>query len=240
MNVERKVAVVTGAGSGIGRETSLQLAQAGYHLMLVSRSRDKLETTARLAAKDAATGVDVDVRPTDLCNAQHARNVATQTLKRFGRLDAVANVAGYAPLVPIKHVTADMWQKVVDTNLSSVVNLTAAAWPMLKQRGGIVVNVSSMASVDPFPGLAIYAAAKAGLNMLTRSTAQEGQEEGIRAVAVAPGAVETPMLRSLFDESAIGKHQTLDPKAVAKVIVDCITGDRSFEPGQTILLPSPQ
>lgn len=238
---DHRAAIVTGAGSGIGRATSILLARSGYHLTLVSRSRDKLEETADLAAQTAAPGVACFVAPTDLRDVTATRTLARQTFERFGRLDAIANVAGDAPMMPIEKVTPDAWRYCIDVNLSAVVHLTASAWPIFHaQGGGVIVNVSSMASIDPFPGLAIYAAAKAGLNMFTQCTAQEGQPIGVKAVAIAPGAVETPMLRVLFDEDTISPSKTLDPAEVAQVIVDCITGQRAFEPGETIALPSPE
>ncbi len=235
-----KTAIVTGAGSGIGRQTSIQLAAAGYHLVLVSRTRDQLEETADLAADATSLSVQCDVTPTDLCDPVATRSLVEKTIDRFGRIDAIANVAGYSPLQPIEETSIEEWESVIDTNLSCVVHLTAEAWPILrKQGGGVIVNVSSMASIDPFPGLSIYAAAKAGLNMFTKCTAREGEPHGIRAVGIAPGAVETPMLRSLFDLDAIPHERTLDPKDVARTIRDCITGNRQFESGETILMPSP-
>lgn len=234
-------AIVTGAGSGIGRAASIFLAQTGYHLTLVSRSRDKLEETADLAAQTAAPGVACLVAPTDLRDVTATRNLAHQTFERFGRLDAIANVAGDASMTPIEKVTPDAWRYCIDVNLSAVVHLTASAWPIFRaQGGGVIVNISSMSSIDPFPGLAIYATAKAGLNMFTRCTAREGQDIGIKAVAIAPGAVETPMLRGLFNETDLPTSKTLDPKEVAQVILDCITGERTFEPGETITMSSPK
>ena len=236
-----RVAIVTGAGSGIGRATGILLARSGYHLTLVSRSRDKLEETADLAGQTAAPGVACFVAPTDLRDVTATSTLAQQTFERFGRLDAIANVAGDAPMMPIEQVTPDAWRYCIDVNLSAVVHLTASAWPIFRAQGsGVIVNISSMASIDPFPGLAIYAAAKAGLNMFTQCTAQEGQPIGVKAVAIAPGAVETPMLRALFDEDTIPPNNTLDPDEVAKMIMDCITGERAFEPGETIAMPSPE
>ena len=234
-----KTAIVTGASSGIGRHTSIQLAATGYHLVLVSRTRDQLEETADLAAQSTSLNVQCVVTPTDLRDPIATRNLVGQTVERFGRIDAIANVAGYSPLQPIEETSVEQWETVIDTNLSCVVHLTAEAWPILQKQGGVIANVSSMASVDPFPGLSIYAAAKAGLNMFTKCTAQEGEPHGIRAVGIAPGAVETPMLRSLFGLDAIPRERTLDPKDVARLIRDCITGDRQFESGETILMPSP-
>ena len=234
------IAIVTGAGSGIGRQTALQLAGEGYRLVLVGRTAAKLEEAAGLADQSLSGEPKSLVIPVDLCDPAAAKTIVDQTRDSFGRIDAIAHVAGDAPMLPIDQVTPEIWRRCIDTNLSAAVFLTAAAWPIMRaQNRGVIVNVSSMASVDPFPDLAIYAATKAGLNMFTRCIAKEGRELGIRAVAIAPGAVETPMLRALFDDRSIPPENTLDPADVAAKIVDCITGRLRHEPGETILLPSP-
>ena len=104
---------------------------------------------------------------------------------------------------------------------------------------GVIVNLSSLAAFDPFPGFGVYAATQTAVNMLTRITADEGRDHHITAVALALGAVETDLLRSLFDESFLPRDKTLDPADVAAVIVDCVTGKRPFKSGETIQLPSP-
>ncbi|MDD9961507.1 MAG: SDR family NAD(P)-dependent oxidoreductase [Gammaproteobacteria bacterium] len=239
MIAEYPTAIVTGASSGIGRQTSILLASAGYHLILVARDPNKLDQTVDLARKTTPHDIDVEVLSMDLSDPRSGPLIAAKAGDRFGRIDAVANVAGYCPMMTIQQVTPDEWTKVIDTNLSCIVHLTRAVWPILSQQnGGTIVNVSSITSVDPLPNLAIYATAKAAVNTFTYYTAEEGNEVGIQAVAIAPGAVETPMLRSQIDEQALSPAQTLDPKTVAQMIVDCITGKQSFEPGQTILMPS--
>lgn len=232
-----KVAIVTGAGSGVGRATAVLLAHAGYTLVLVGRNQQKLlETQDQIGTKHAG----VLLTSTDLSDANAAREIAVETIECFGRIDAIANVAGQAPMLSIQEVTPAILKECMDTNFSYVVHLTSAAWPIFKKQGsGIVVNVSSMASFDPFPGLGIYAAAKAAVNMFTHCTAQEGQEIGVKAVCVAPGAIETGMLRSLFGKDVLPTDKTLDPKEVAGFIVDCITGKRAFKNGETVPLPSP-
>ncbi len=232
-----KIAIVTGAGSGIGRDTAVLLAEAGYDLALAARTESALRDTAEMIGEEFEGRRETLVVPTDLTDPDAVRNLIGRTLERFERVDALANVAGSAPLGPIEAITAESWRACVDTNLSSVVLTTAAIWPTLqRQKAGVVVNVSSLASVDPFPGFSMYAAAKIGVNMFTHCTAQEGKRHGIRAVAVAPGAVETAMLRQNFDEKTIPADKTLDPSVIAGVIRDCITGTRDFKPGETIVL----
>lgn len=240
-----KVAIITGAGSGIGLEVARQLAcEDSFAVVLVGRTGAKLNAT-----RDAivARSVDTDLILTitgDITEPSFCRSVIAQTIATFGRLDALANIAGAAPLQPIEETTDAIWRNVIDTNLTSVVHLTAAAWPHLKAQsvadGSVIANVSSLASIDPFPGFALYASAKVGVNMFTLCTGREGVEHNIRAVCIAPGAVETPMLRGLFDESMITQDQTLPPESVAEIIADCITGRHDFEPGETIPLPSPE
>lgn len=229
-----RIAIVTGAGSGIGRAVAVQLGEAGYCVVLVSRNREKLEQTAELV--DGETFI----YPADVADPDAVTMLIEDVLASFGRIDALVHVAGSAEVLPIEQITPEHWRRTVDVNLTAAVLLTAAVWPTFKeQRSGVVVNVSSMASIDPFPGFASYAAAKIGLNMFTQCTAREGEAIGVKAVAVAPGAVETPMLRSMFNEKMIARDKTLSPDAVAEVICDCVTGERDFVNGETIALPSP-
>ena len=231
---EDRIAIVTGAGSGIGRAVAVQLGEAGYCVVLISRNREKLEQTAELV--DGETFI----YPADVSDPDAVTMLIEDVLASFGRIDALVHVAGFAEVVPIEQITPEHWRQTVDVNLTAAVLLTAAVWPTFKQkRSGVVVNVSSMASIDPFPGFSTYAAAKIGLNMFTQCTAREGEPIGVKAVTVAPGAVETPMLRSMFDEKMIPKDKTLKPDAIAEVICGCVTGERYFKNGETIALPSP-
>ncbi|MBI1372825.1 MAG: SDR family NAD(P)-dependent oxidoreductase [Phycisphaera sp.] len=233
----RLSAIVTGAGSGIGRAVALRLARAGWSVALAGRTDATLRETAEAIREATGNGVDTLIQPTDVADATQCEAMIATVEARYGRIDAVVHSAGFVAMASLAATDASTWRQSIDVNLSAAMYLTHHAWRLFrKQRSGVVVNVSSMASVDPFPGLGAYATAKAGLNMLTRVTATEGAEIGVRAVAVAPGAVETPMLRGLFDEAAIPRSATLAPDDVAELIVGCVTGERDFVSGQTITI----
>jgi NAD(P)-dependent dehydrogenase (short-subunit alcohol dehydrogenase family) len=236
----RPVTLIAGASSGVGRALATLLAESGHDLALVARREDELKRTATLARQERSDGGGrIEVFAIDLCDAEAVRALPGQVVEQMGRLDAIANVAGMAPLNSPKDTTSQLWRDCIDTNLSYIVNIAATAWPIFaQQKSGIFVNVSSMAAKDPFPGFSAYAAAKAGVNTFTYCLAKEGKRAGIRAVAVAPGAIETPMLRQNFDQKMLPVDRTLDPAEVAGVIRDCITGQREFDPGQVIWLPS--
>lgn len=238
--MENPVTLVTGASSGIGREAAILLAEAGHDVALVARGEEQLVQTARLIEERVGKANRALVLPADLGEPEAAGRVVQQAYEQWGRLDAVVYAAGDAPRLSIDQVTPEVWRRCIDVNLSAAVLLAAAAWPIFKQqRRGVLVNISSMSSIDPFEGFSIYAAAKVGVNLFTRCAAREGEPWGIRAVTIAPGSVETPMLRRNFPPEMIPPSKTLSPAAVAEVVRDCVTGQRAFEPGEVIVLPSP-
>ena len=228
------VTLITGSGSGIGRALALQLADAGHAIAISGRTTSKLNETAQLISAKHGYEHPVLIHPADLTQARNCHLLIQSVGDRFGRLDALANVAGYATWANISDITPEHLQLTIDTNLNAPIHLTRAAWNLLKTNGGTVVNVSSQASIDPFPALGAYAAAKAGLNMFTLVTAREGAEHNIKAVTIAPGAVETQMLRGLLTEDQLPASDCLTPGEVAQLITDCILGNRPFESGEVI------
>ena len=150
------------------------------------------------------------------------------------------NNAGFAPAEPHRRTTLDTLAQAFAVNAIGPGALILASWPHFVRAGaGVVVNVSTMGTIDPFPGFFAYAGAKASVNLFARSIAKEGAAHNIRAFAVAPGAVETPMLRGLFGADALPPERCLLPDDVARVVVDCVLGRRDAENGATIVLPSP-
>lgn len=231
--------MIGGASSGIGQATAVALAEAGYAVALLARREPVLREVAEQIAA-ASPEATTRVLPTDLTDPDAVQRAVDAVLEAHGRIDALVNAAGDAPLQPIERITPSVWRQCVDSNLSSVIYTTRSVWPAMRsQRAGVIVNLSSLASVDPFRGFNIYAAAKAGVNMFTHCTADEGKRHGITAVAIAPGAVETPMLRRNFSEKVLPRDRTLAPADVAAVIRDCVLGRRDFRSGETIQLPSP-
>lgn len=238
------VAIVTGAGSGIGRAIAVLLGEHNWSVALVGRRRSTLEQTAELV--DSQTMV----LPADLGSLEQARAVPHQVHEAFGRLDSVVNNAGMAPMVPIEAHSPALLDEIYRLNTLAPAVLIAQAWPMLchqanasKSRddavGPVIVNISSMATVDPFPGFFGYASSKAALNLLAKSCALEGSHAGIRAFAVAPGAVETPLLRSILSCEQLPETACLQPGDVAQVVVECMIGTHDARNGQTIVVPGP-
>lgn len=230
-----KVALVTGAGSGIGRETATLLSAHGFTVVLLGREESKLRgTVARLKGPHRLHSCDVS-------DPRRLIEVIAATLAGFGHIDVLINNAGYAPSMNIDEHTPEILRRTFDTNSLAPAVAISRVWSAMQNAGGgRIINVSSMSAFDPFPGFFAYAASKAALNMLTKVAAKEGAVFGIRVFGIAPGAVETPMLRTIVSPGELPRERTLSPEQVAQVIVQCAMGERDAQSGETILLPSPQ
>jgi 3-oxoacyl-[acyl-carrier protein] reductase len=223
-----RVAIVTGAGRGIGRATAIELAKRGWGLGLVSRTTTELEETRRLCGGG-------EIFPSDVGNQRQVELMVDGVLGKFGRVDAMAHCAGFVVMKGIDELSAQEWRTIVDVNLSSVYFLCHRIWPVwMKQGGGVLVNVSSYAARDPFAGLEAYGAAKAGVNLLGLALAREGKEIGVRVHTVAPAATETTMLREIISHEQVPTEKTLEPAEVARVIVQCVEGDLKCTSGEVI------
>lgn len=215
------------------------LAGRGYALALVGRRREVLEETADGARTPAV------ILEADLSSPDAAAGVVDRASDRLGRVDVLVNNAAIAPLRPIDRASPAELSAIFALNAVSPAAMIARAWPIFVRQassggpGGCIVNVSTIGTIDPFPGFFAYAASKAPLNLMAASCAREGAAQRIRAFSIAPGAVETPMLRAIFDRSAIPPERCLSPDDVARVIVSCIVGERDDENGRTIVVPSP-
>jgi len=228
--MNRPTAIITGAGRGIGRATAVELSRRGWAVALVSRSADELNATAKLCEESLVAAADVS-------RFESLEGVVKATLDRFGRIDAIVNNAGLAPLKPFQEMSNDEWRATIDTNLSSVFYLSKLVWPVFaKQSSGVIVSISSLAARDPMDGFAAYGAAKAGINVFSQALAKEGAKIGVRVHVVAPGATETTMFRGLFSEQQFANDRTMRPEDVAGVVAGCITGELRHASGEVIWL----
>jgi len=190
--VEKRVVIVTGAAGGIGAATARRFAAEGAHLVLVDLpyAAERKDAFVQICRTEGAAGVlalDCDVsREDDVAAAAEA------AMSRFGRIDVVVNVAGCMAFKPLVEFSGDEWRRLMDVNFMGAVYFTQQALRRMKP-GGAIVNISSIHAFQTTALVAPYAAAKAAMISLTRSTAIEGRALGVRANAVAPGAIDTQM-----------------------------------------------
>ena len=234
-----RVVTVTGVNGGIGRATARAFADAGWCVVGVDRRKD-----------DVPDCVDQFIHA-DVGEADAPHQIFERVATKHGRLDALVNNAACQICKPILETTADEFDRVMTCNVRSIFLSVQQAWPLLKASGGAVVNVSSVHAIATSGGIAAYAASKGALLALTRAMALEFGEAGVRANAVLPGAVDTPMLhaglgRTAGDDVAkkirgLGKKHVLgrvgQPKEIGQTILFLADNDRSsFMTGQALVV----
>ncbi|MFL6675048.1 MAG: SDR family NAD(P)-dependent oxidoreductase [Massilia sp.] len=235
MRFTAQVAIVTGAASGIGLATAMRFAAEGANVVLADCNADALAAAeARLLASGAQ---GVFCSRCDVSDEAQVRRTVDSTIGHFGRLDIVVNNAGLMVFKPIEEQTAQDWLAVLGVDLLGAFFFTKHAFRVMAH-GGAIVNVSSIHAVQTEPLIAPYAAAKTALLSLTRSTSLEGKPKGIRANAVLPGAVDTPMLWSNPNiRSGVEKIATNDvgsPDDIAAAIAFLASKDAAFIQGAAL------
>lgn len=201
--LEGKVALVTGATSGIGRATVLRFAEAGARVAAVGRNQAELAAVCKeinkLGGKALAIRADVTVKPIP-------RRIVTEAVEKFGALDVLVNAAGHISNGTIETTSMADWDAMMNVNLRAVFNLMQHCVPHLESRRGNIVNVSSVTGLRAFPGILAYCVSKAGLDQLTRCAALELAPKGVRVNAVNPGVVITEIhKRGGMEEEAYSK-----------------------------------
>jgi len=232
-----KVVIVTGAAGGIGAATARRFAQEGAALVLVDLSAAASKRDAVMAACKVDGAADLLGLDCDVSREEDVAAVVKTAMARFGRVDVVVNVAGHMAFKPIRDFSSDEWRWLMDVNFMGAVYFTQEALRNM-QPGGAIVNVSSIHAFQTTARVAPYAAAKAALASLTRSTAIEGKALGIRANAVAPGAIDTPMFWT-SPNIASGEEKVPDdmlgqPENVAAVVAFLASDDAAFMTGSIV------
>lgn len=240
---DRKVALVTGASRGIGEETAVALARDGFDVALAARSVDALAAVAKRCDEHGANTV---VIPTDVHQETQVRNMVAKAADDLGGLDVVVNNAGGSGfMASLTDLRSEGWEKLLRLNLTHIYwTMQEAGRRMLRQEGGVVVNIASIAGVAASPGLAPYGAAKAALMSMTQTAAAEWGHAGIRVNAVAPGWVKTELNRFAWEnpeaEAALVARAMLgrwgEATEVAEVVAFLASDRASYITGQTIVV----
>lgn len=197
-DIDEKVAIVTGASSGIGEATAHTLATLGASVVLAARRKTELEA---LAKEIESNGGEALVVQTDVSHEEDIDELIETTLSKFGHIDILVNNAGVMLLERIDQASRDNFQQMVDVNLLGVMNLIHATLPhMQNQEGGHIVNISSAAGRRTSPKSSVYNATKFGVNAFTDALRKEVTTEGIRTTLIEPGIVDTELQEHIPDE----------------------------------------
>ncbi len=225
MSDPEKVAVVTGAGSGIGRQTALALLREGYGVVLAGRREEQLQGTIDLAGPAGARAVAV---PTDVTDPASVRTLFAKTRETFGRLDLLFNNAGTgSPPILLEDLSYEQWKNVVDVNLTGAFLCTQEAFRIMKSqnpRGGRIINNGSISAHAPRPNSAPYTATKHGITGLTKSTALDGRKYDIACGQIDIGNAETELTKRMKEgvpqaNGTISVEPTMKVEHVAEAVV---------------------
>ena len=235
---KHRVALITGAGQGIGRGIAVQLAHDGYNIAIADINLNNLAETARVIS---ALGVKVLKIEANVANSYDVQNMVQATMDEFGLLDVLVNNAGIYPFEPFMDMTEEQWDKVISVNLKSLF-LCSQAVARVMSNGGRIIMISSIASLLGFSGLAHYCASKGGANSLVRALALELAPRQITVNAVAPGSIMTPGTSNTDEESQkaiimkipLGRLGT--PQDIAAAVAFLASKEASYITGQILVV----
>jgi acetoin reductase-like protein len=250
-NTERRAAMVTGGGQGIGRGIALRLAREGFDVAILDVNAE----TARAVSDEAeAIGRRALTLVVDLLEVPRIKSAVEHVVQEWDRLDVLVNNAGNVPITPLMDISEPEWDRVLDLNLKAAFFcLQAAGRVMMAQRGGCIINMTSISGLGPRPDQTHYAAAKAGVISLTTSAALTFAPYGVRVNAVCPGIVDTPLTRQIHLDrghlAGISQEESLahkvsqiplgrieTPEDVAGVVAFLVSPDGAYITGQTIVV----
>jgi len=236
MKLKGKIALVTGSTKGIGKAIALELAKEGANVIINSRNQSEAEQVAHQI--NDKMGVKTLALRADVSNVREVETLVEKTVNHFGRIDILVNNAGVFEICPFLQISEDSWDKIIDINLKGTFLCSKLALPiMVKQKSGVIINMSSMAAkTGGILPVAHYAASKAGIIALTKALAREFAPYSIRVNAVAPGVIKTKMAESQAEEKRkiIPLGDLGEPEDVAKAVSFLVSDDACYITGEII------
>jgi len=241
-----RVAVVTGASSGIGEATAKSLAKEGYAVALAARREDRINQLAEEISSDGGKALAV---PTDIADADSAEALIRTAKSELGSVDVLLNNAGVMLLGPMMDADLEHWQRMVNVNLLGLMYCTHAALPIMKEQGGgHIVNVSSVAGRVARMGSGVYNATKFGVGAFSESLRQEGVDYGIRVTIIEPGYVETelqghnenPMVVETMKKNKEEIGKVLEADDISRAILYAVTQPDHVSINEVLVRPTKQ
>lgn len=245
MELENKVIIITGASSGIGEATAKKLSRHGATVVLMARSTDKLKELQKSITESGGKALVV---VGDVTKKADWEKAIPEVVKAYGKIDGLINNAGLMPLSFIEKLKTDEWDQMVDVNIKGVLNGVAAVLPqMIKNEGGDIINISSMAAHRYFPGGAVYCATKSAVKMFSEGLRQElAPKYGINVTSIEPGAVATNLTNTITDEdikekmSGMQDMTTLEAEDIANAIYYALSQPKRVNINEIYIVPSDQ
>lgn len=240
--MSERVALVTGASSGIGRATALALAKAGMRVALGARRTGRLE---ELESEIAAAGGTAASYTVDVTQRKECQDFVDDVVRRWGRVDILVNNAGLMPLSFVKNLHIDEWDRMIDVNIKGVLYCTAAVLPsMLEAGSGHIVNISSVAGRIVFPAGSVYCATKHAVTAFSEGLRQElSVRKGIRVTCIEPGVVATELTDAITDGSLKGfvegskKMEALQSEDIAEAVVYAVSSPKHVNVNEILIRP---
>ena len=230
-----KLALITGATKGIGRSTAKTFARSGWNLILLARDIQKLQD---LKNELSNTGVQINILAFDLSKSEEVDQNLNQCIKRFGCPSVVVNNAGFAFNGELVSMPLDKWQEIIQVNLTSVFQICSFLVPLMRIKGGLIINVSSHAANNAFPQWGAYCVSKAALASFTKCLREEERKNSIRACTITLGSVNTPLWESEFVKSDFNKDSMLSSDRVSDTILFIAEQPKSQLIEDLILMPA--
>ncbi|MGF6975556.1 NADP-dependent 3-hydroxy acid dehydrogenase YdfG [Paraburkholderia sp. JPY465] len=240
-NIKDKVAVITGASSGLGEATARLLAQNGAKLILAARRLDRLQALAH----ELGLGDDATVK-VDVTDRKQVEALIAHAVKKHGRVDMLLNNAGLMPSSMLENLHIDEWDRMIDVNIKGVLYGIAAVLPVMKrQMGGHIINVSSVAGHKVGPGGTVYAATKHAVRVISEGLRQEVKPYNIRTTIISPGAVATNLIDTITDPAIAANMKKTYEKAIpaesfARVVLFAMSQPEDVDVNEVLFRPTSQ